>query len=621
MHHPAGRAPRRALPPLVRAPALLLASALVLPALVAGAGAAPAAAAPLPAPVEVPVEQATTVLYQGDPGPLPPLPGGTTPRATTAGGPTLVPAIPAPPSSDWRVEYVGAFPSAARASFQRAVDLWAAVVRSPVPITVRATMPDLRDPRLLGETGPTSFWSGVGDGRSIYPVALGNALARYDLDTRRPDMESRFNLGAPFYYGADGRPGPGQIDFETVVLHELGHGLGFLGAVDVDDAGRGTWYGEPAIFDRFTASAAGPVLSQTDGSVALADQLRSGTVRWTGTGAVRRNGGTPPALFAPPTWQPGSSYAHLDENAFGPGSPESLMTPYLDAQEVIRDPGSITRGILADMGWSVVQEPAQRGIWSSAPGQLDVAETRPDGQVALRTMTPGGLSQPELLGGLVRGAPAVVRRPSGALEVYVRGGDDQLHVRRRPQGGAWTPWTALGGVITGPPGVSLFGGDDVHVFVRGGDEALHHRWSPSPGVYSVWERLGGRIAAGTGPSAVTPAPGRLDVVVQGADGAGYSQSYAGRWNDFVALGGALRGSPAVAAPGGTTLMVVRGTDDKPYTRTVATGWAPLGGALVGSPVVASAPGSTRLDLLVTGSDGGLYANTRTGTTWSGWSVA
>ena len=40
--------------------------------------------------------------------------------------------------------------------------------------------------------------------------------------------------------GTDGNTPLGKIDFVTVVLHEIGHGLGFTGSMDVDTApGRG----------------------------------------------------------------------------------------------------------------------------------------------------------------------------------------------------------------------------------------------------------------------------------------------------------------------------------------------------------------------------------------------
>ena len=65
------------------------------------------------------------------------------------------------------------------------------------------------------------------------------------------------------------------------------------------------------------------------------------------------NGGVSPELYAPGTWNPGSSYSHLDETVYGEGDPDSLMTAFLASGEAIHDPGQITLGMFADMGWMV----------------------------------------------------------------------------------------------------------------------------------------------------------------------------------------------------------------------------------------------------------------------------
>ncbi len=615
MRHPS--VPRRG------AAALLVAGAVVVPLVPAVLTAAPAAAAPTAAPAVVRVLPAQhAVLHRGDAAPGGP---ASAPRATTSSL-TVVPGVPGPAVSRWQVTYTGFTPQA-KAAFQKAVDLWAGIVRSPVPITVTASMRDLGDPTLLGQTGPGNFYAGagIGDGRTYYPSPLADALAGRDVQPPSgpavADIDSEFNSAAGgLYYGTDGRPGPGQVDFTTVVLHELGHGLGFIGSMDVDTAGRGSYEDPPDVYDLYTLGPAGTrLIDQPNGSLQLGAQLQSASVTWSGARAARRNAGVRPKLYAPAGWQPGSSYAHLDESTYPRGTAESLMTPVLTAQEVVRDPGAITRGLFADMGWSVVQEQAERGTWSSSSGTVEVAERRADGSVDLRTLTSAGLSQPELLGGQVLGAPAVVRRPSGALEVYVRGTDNQLYVKRRPSGGSFTDWVPLGGVLGGAPGVSLFKDDEVHVFVRGSDAVMYHRWSSSPGSYTGWESLGGLLRLDTAPAVTSPATGRLEVVVQGTDRASYRKSFTGTWQPFAPFGGQVEGTPAIAAPGGTLVAVVRGTDSLPYARTPTTDWAGLGGVVAGSPSVAWAPGSSRADAYATGTDSELYTNSWTGGRWSGWS--
>ena len=168
-------------------------------------------------------------------------------RAAVAPAATSVPGVPGPAQSRWQVSYTGFSPEA-RAAFERAVAIWAGTVRSPVPITVSATMRDLGDRRLLGRTSPSVHVGGeLGDGGTAYAGALADALIGEDIAPDLVDIATTLNLVPEnaYYFGTDGRPGPGQVDFTTVVLHELGHGLGLSSSLRVDAAtGLGT-YGDP----------------------------------------------------------------------------------------------------------------------------------------------------------------------------------------------------------------------------------------------------------------------------------------------------------------------------------------------------------------------------------------
>ena len=59
-----------------------------------------------------------------------------------------------------------------------------------------------------------------------------------------------------WYFGLDGQPGEDQFDFVSVVLHEVGHGLGFHDSFRVDESTEEVEYGlgddnTPALFDAF----------------------------------------------------------------------------------------------------------------------------------------------------------------------------------------------------------------------------------------------------------------------------------------------------------------------------------------------------------------------------------
>ena len=594
--------------------------------------AAPAAAAPRV--VQVPVEDG--VLRSA---PRRPVDRGTA-RATTETL-TVVPGVPGRAVSTWRVDYVedetSSWTAAQKAAFDAAVRTWAGVVQSSVPIEVTARMEDLGEPDLLGETSPVLLCLQDEQGGPVVdepclPSALMNAREGADVYDA-PDLEARFNSayrcgGEPgFSYRLDGQVPACRMDFPTVVLHELAHGLGFMGSMWVEPGDTVGTYQEPHDrWDELVADAQGPLLDAPNGSTQLADRLQGGALRWTGAWGKRANGGTAPVLYAPDVFEPGSSYSHLDEATYPQGSTESLMTPMLNNREVVREPGSLARGLLRDLGWTVAPERAERGVWSSSAGSADVVERRADGSVDLRTWTSAGLSPATLLGGAVRSAPAVVRRPSGALEVFARGTDDALWTRSRRTDGGWSSWTSLGGKMTGSPAVSRLSGDELHVFVRGpGGTVWTRRSASATSGWGAWSGLGGSLADGSSPAAVSVRSGTMDLVVRWSDDSVHRRTFAaGRWGKDVALGGRTLGSPSAAALGGTLLVAAVGTDQAVWTRTPSSGWSSAGGVVLAGPAVAAAPGSTSATVFATGRDERLWVNTLSlpsagaGATPGGW---
>ncbi|MDP9101460.1 MAG: hypothetical protein M3N21_04865 [Actinomycetota bacterium] len=270
------------------------------------------------------------------------------------------------PLSSWVVHYNGTEPAGARAAFQAAVDTWSMLVASSVPIQVDVNFTDL-GPGVLGSAGPVSFYAnndnGGANADTIYPIALINAKKGSDLDPSASDIAADFTNSDPaIYYGTDGNPPSGQVDFETVVLHELGHGLGFLGLMD-DVSGIGSWDAAdkgktaqlPGIYDRFTSVSQGtaltPLISLPNNSATLGNALTSDAVYWVGAQGVAANCGVDPRLFAPNPWQDASSYSHLDDTAFPPGDVNALMTSSLGPGQAIHDPGPVALGMFADMGW------------------------------------------------------------------------------------------------------------------------------------------------------------------------------------------------------------------------------------------------------------------------------
>ena len=272
-------------------------------------------------------------------------------------------------TATFQVTYVGFqnFP-AAQDAFQAAVDVWSMLVSSPVPIKVRAEFKPL-GANVLGSASAQFLWRdfpGAPFTNTWYPDALADRTSGSDVNASSPssvDILANFNSTfSNWYFGTDGATPANQYDFFSVVLHELTHGLGFAGSADVSGGvGSIGFSGFPNAYDRFVVTETGaPILGFVNPSVALGTQLTSGYnpanprgpgVYWGGPMGMNSNGGLSARLYTPSTWLPGSSYAHLDENTYPAGNPNSLMTYAIAQAEAIHSPGPVTLGLLGDSGW------------------------------------------------------------------------------------------------------------------------------------------------------------------------------------------------------------------------------------------------------------------------------
>jgi hypothetical protein len=277
---------------------------------------------------------------------------GPAPIAPTFIEPEL-PAVPQPEAVAFTVTYTG-FTAAARAAFQRAVNIWSAQLTSSVPVTVSARFQPLPFP-VLGSAGSSFLFrnfSGAPRADTWYVDALANKRAGRQLDPS-PDIVATFSSSFTNWHFGTGPAPAGRIDFTSVVLHELGHGLGFSGGARVSGGlGSLRLLASPYAYSRFTENTAGtPLLAFGDPSPALATQLTSNGL-WFDSPLVRTvNGGLRARLYAPAVFAPGSSYSHLDEATFPAGNPNSLMTPAIGTGETIRSPGRITLAIFTSTGW------------------------------------------------------------------------------------------------------------------------------------------------------------------------------------------------------------------------------------------------------------------------------
>jgi hypothetical protein len=284
-------------------------------------------------------------------------------------------------SANITVNYIGIWDPQAVTAFEQAVSIWETLLTSPVEIRVNATWENL-GPGVLGGAGPANFRRNFANAPVLdtwYPRATADKLAGTDLDPGTQDINAQFNSAfSDWYFGTDGQPPFDKYDFVSVVLHELGHGLGFTGSMRVGGGcgtGLGCWGSGtifPFIYDRFAVNGSAQSLIDTNlfgnPSPELAAQLTSNNVFFNGPSAVKINGGNV-KLYAPNPFASGSSYSHLDE-IFN-GTPNALMTFSASNGEAIHSPGNVTLCMFKDMGWTVTLGSAAVGsqspAWEVAP--------------------------------------------------------------------------------------------------------------------------------------------------------------------------------------------------------------------------------------------------------------
>ena len=304
-------------------------------------------------------------------------------------------------TATFEVTYTGFTPQA-EAAFQAAVDIWASHIESSVPIRVDASFTTQAAGVLGGASaGRVHAQFGAGITSTWYGSPLADALAGRDLCAGTacagaPDIVAEFASNrSDWYFGTDGNTPSGQFDFVSVVLHELGHGLGFFGSLARDDADSSngtectgtegdichsfvglTSAGFPVVFDRFVEDPAGvSILNTTEypnpsaPGGPLGVLVQSGELFWDSPSVLLVNGNVRAEVYAPNPFQDGSSFAHWDEDQFPARSPNALMTPQIGRRESYQDPGPATCALFQDIGWTL-GDGCTRLVVDREPGPL-----------------------------------------------------------------------------------------------------------------------------------------------------------------------------------------------------------------------------------------------------------
>lgn len=285
--------------------------------------------------------------------------------------------------SEFQISYVNGcdntantWPEDAKIALEYAMTIWESYLKSDIPIKIQANWEELTcnpdEGCTLGSAGPTRIVQLSGaEPDTWYSIAQGSAMSGQDIvsqiDDEEYDIVITMNCNfEDWYFGTDADTPTGLIDFVTVALHEIGHGIGFIGSMRVDEEDQTGDYGfggnnDPVIYDRFTEDGDGVALlnesAYPNPSAELYNALTGqiGGVHFDGESAREVFDGVPIPLYAPEEWDGGSSYSHVDQTTFSQQQnlANALMRPKVDRNFALHSPGPVFCGMLSDWGWPI----------------------------------------------------------------------------------------------------------------------------------------------------------------------------------------------------------------------------------------------------------------------------
>ena len=189
------------------------------------------------------------------------------------------------------VTYSGQSPSSiegeAEAAFEYAVSIWESVLDlSNVPLDIHVNFVDDLPSGVLASGGAASYRENfigapLADVRYVTPLA--NNIGGVDLTPSAADIWIKLNNNSNinWYFGTDGNPGPDEYDLVTVMLHEIGHGLGFISGYDEKDVSDHFLIeDDPFIFDTFLEDGDGNNFANDMNSADREDAVTSNDLWW-----------------------------------------------------------------------------------------------------------------------------------------------------------------------------------------------------------------------------------------------------------------------------------------------------------------------------------------------------
>ncbi|MBW1833597.1 MAG: hypothetical protein JRI62_02045 [Deltaproteobacteria bacterium] len=276
-------------------------------------------------------------------------------------------------------------------ALQFVADIWGNLIDSSVDIRIEAEFNPqycTSTSAVLASCGAISVaynFAGALRADTLYSIALANKLAGTDLDPTNNDIGATFNsdIGTAscldtysWYYGLDASPPIGGIDFVSIALHELAHGLGFQTFVNLTTGAKFNGYDDHFMIylgDHSTGMLY-PDMTNAERVTASTD---TGDLHWTGPVVVAESifltaGRHQPSghveMYAPSPAEPGSSVSHFSTSLI----PDQIMEPaYLGPNHDV----GLAGALMADIGW-MTGEPVDLYVLVDLSGSYmdDIAE-------------------------------------------------------------------------------------------------------------------------------------------------------------------------------------------------------------------------------------------------------
>ena len=496
-------------------------------------------------------------------------------------------------------------------AFQHAVNIWANRLSSPVEIRIDANFNPLTcnsTSAVLGSAGATTVhrdFTGAPLANTWYPQALANSRAVIDLSPGTSDIAARFNssIGTTcafplvWYYGLNANLPPGTLDFVSVVLHELGHGLGLQSFVDLQSGAKVLGF-DDAFSLKLEDHSTGKLYPQMTNAERVAASINSGNLHWVGANVVASSGTLTAGvhatghvqMYAPNPQQPGSSVSHFDAAL----SPNELMEPfYTGANHYL----ARTLELFEDLGWAIAPAGSTDADFDG-DGESDIAIYR-DGTWFIRRSGDGGVTSVDW-GGLPQDIPVPADYDGdGKTDIAVYR-DGTWHISRSSANGQGqvVGWGGLAQDIPVPADYDGDGKTDIAVY-RDGTWHISRSSANGQGQVVEW----GGLAQDIPVPADYDGDGKTDIAVY-RDGTWYiSRSSANGQGQVVLWGGLAQDIPVPAdydGDGKTDIVVYRdGTWH--ISRSSANGQGQVvgwGGLAQDIPVPADYDGDGKTDIAV-----------------------